>query len=45
MSSGQRVDMTDVYFNVSAADADAAGVYLPGTANLLNPTELGSLFA
>ncbi|SBT04806.1 hypothetical protein ACCAA_180070 [Candidatus Accumulibacter aalborgensis] len=45
MSSGQRVDMTDVYFNVSAADADAAGVSLPGIANLLNPTELGSLFA
>jgi serine-aspartate repeat-containing protein C/D/E len=36
MSDGQTVDMTDVYFNVSATDAAAAGVSLPGIANLLN---------
>ena len=44
MSSGQSVDMTDVYFNVSAIDAAAAGVSLPGIANLLNQADLGSLF-
>ncbi|MEF8770661.1 SdrD B-like domain-containing protein [Candidatus Accumulibacter contiguus] len=36
MSDGQTVDMTDVYFNVSAEDAAAAGVTLTGIAELLN---------
>ena len=38
MSDGQTVDMTDVYFNVSAEDAAAAGVTLTGIAELLNAT-------
>jgi hypothetical protein len=34
-ADGSAVGMTDVYFNVSAADADAAGVKLPTMAELL----------
>ncbi len=36
LADGTAVDMTDVYFNVSAADAAAAGVELPSMANLLS---------
>ena len=35
LDSGASVDMTDVYFNVSADDAAAAGVALPTMADLL----------
>ncbi len=35
MADGRTVDMTDVYFNVDAADAVAAGVALPTMAELL----------
>lgn len=35
MSDGRVVDMTDVYFNVAADDAAAAGVALPELAHLL----------
>jgi hypothetical protein len=35
LASGASVDMTDVYFNVSADDAAAAGVQLPTIADLL----------
>ena len=35
MLDGQVVDMTDVYFNVSAADAAAAGLNLPTLAEML----------
>jgi protocatechuate 3,4-dioxygenase beta subunit len=35
MSNGKTADMTDVYFNVAAADAAAAGVTLPTMADLL----------
>ena len=35
LDSGASVDMTDVYFNVSANDAAAAGVNLPSMADLL----------
>ena len=35
LDSGASVDMTDVYFNVDAADAKAAGVALPTMADLL----------
>jgi protocatechuate 3,4-dioxygenase beta subunit len=35
MSNGKTADMTDVYFNVAAADAAAAGVSLPTMADLL----------
>ncbi|HRD93463.1 MAG TPA: SdrD B-like domain-containing protein, partial [Accumulibacter sp.] len=35
MSDGRTVDMTDVYFNISADDAAAAGVAVPGLADLL----------
>jgi hypothetical protein len=35
LSDGSEVDMTDVYFSVSAADAAAAGVELPSLADLL----------
>ena len=35
LDSGASVDMTDVYFNVSADDAKAAGVALPTMADLL----------
>ena len=35
LSDGSSVDMTDVYFNVSAQDAAAAGVTLPSLADLL----------
>jgi serine-aspartate repeat-containing protein C/D/E len=53
LSDGQSVSMTDVYFNVSADDAAAAGVALPGIAELLNElascqvpvTDAGWLFA
>ncbi len=51
MSDGQTVDMTDVYFNVAAEDAAAAGVTLTGIAELLNavvgqtPVDGGWLFA
>jgi hypothetical protein len=53
LSDGQAVSMTDVYFNVSADDAAAAGVVLPGIADLLNElasrqvpvTDAGWLFA
>ncbi|MBN8439229.1 MAG: carboxypeptidase regulatory-like domain-containing protein [Candidatus Accumulibacter sp.] len=53
LSDGQTVSMTDVYFNVSADDAAAAGVALPGIAELLNElascqvpvTDAGWLFA
>lgn len=34
MADGRTVDMTDVYFNVAADDAAAAGVVLPGLADL-----------
>lgn len=34
MADGRTVDMTDVYFNVAAGDAAAAGVVLPGLADL-----------
>jgi uncharacterized repeat protein (TIGR01451 family) len=41
MASGASVSMTDVYFNVSADDAKAAGVALPTIADLLgNDTSL-----
>ncbi|MBX3678890.1 MAG: cadherin-like domain-containing protein [Rhodocyclaceae bacterium] len=36
MSDGTSVDMTDVYFNVSRADADAAGVNLSSMSDLLD---------
>jgi serine-aspartate repeat-containing protein C/D/E len=53
LSDGQTVSMTDVYFNVSADDAAAAGVALPGITELLNElascqvpvTDAGWLFA
>jgi hypothetical protein len=35
LTDGQSVSMTDVYFNVSAADAAAAGVKLPSIAQLM----------
>ncbi|NRR31166.1 carboxypeptidase regulatory-like domain-containing protein [Oxalobacteraceae bacterium] len=35
LSSGATVDMTDVYFNVAAADAAAAGITTPTIADLL----------
>ncbi|MBI3229214.1 MAG: hypothetical protein HYZ45_03230, partial [Burkholderiales bacterium] len=35
LASGKAVDMTDVYFNVDAADAAKAGVHLPSMADLL----------
>ena len=35
LAGGQSVDMTDLYFNVSAADAQAAGVSLPSFGDLL----------
>ena len=35
MSNGKTADMTDVYFNVAAADAAAAGVTLPTMADLM----------
>lgn len=35
MSNGKTADMTDVYFNVAAADAAAAGVTLPSMADLM----------
>ena len=35
LANGDSVDMTDVYFNVSAEDAAAAGVTLPDMASLL----------
>lgn len=35
LTGGQSVDMTDLYFNVSAADAQAAGVSLPSFGDLL----------
>ena len=35
LASGTAVDMTDVYFNVSADDATAAGLKLPTMADLL----------
>ena len=35
LTGGQSVDMTDLYFNVSAADAKAAGVSLPSFGDLL----------
>ncbi|MES2719002.1 MAG: SdrD B-like domain-containing protein [Pseudomonadota bacterium] len=44
LTSGASVDMTDVYFNVSAEDAAAAGVSLPTMADLLgNDSSLDSL--
>ena len=44
LSDGQSVAMTDVYFNVSADDAAAAGVTLPTMADLLgNDSGLDSL--
>ena len=36
LADGSVVDMTDVYFNVSAADAAAAGLELPDLASLLS---------
>ncbi|WP_230970026.1 Ig-like domain-containing protein [Nitrogeniibacter aestuarii] len=36
MADGSTVDMTDVYFNVAQADADAAGVDLSSMADLLD---------
>ncbi|CAG0123806.1 partial Serine-aspartate repeat-containing protein D, partial [Rhodocyclaceae bacterium] len=36
LADGTSVDMTDVYFNVSASDAAAAGVTLPSMADLLS---------
>lgn len=36
LANGDSVDMTDVYFNVSAEDAAAAGVALPDMASLLS---------
>ncbi|KAB2964537.1 SdrD B-like domain-containing protein [Zoogloea sp.] len=42
--NGDSVDMTDVYFNVSAEDAAAAGVALPDMASLLgNDQSLGCM--
>jgi hypothetical protein len=35
MGNGKTADMTDVYFNVAAADAAAAGVTLPTMADLM----------
>jgi serine-aspartate repeat-containing protein C/D/E len=35
MADGSSIDMADVYFNVSVADADAAGVVLPNLSTLL----------
>jgi hypothetical protein len=35
MSNGKTADMTDVYFNVAASDAAAAGVTLPTMADLM----------
>ena len=35
LAGGQTVEMTDVYFNVSAGDAAAAGVKLPTMSDLL----------
>jgi protocatechuate 3,4-dioxygenase beta subunit len=35
MADGSSIDMADVYFNVSAADAEAAGVELPNLSALL----------
>ena len=35
LADGKSVDMTDVYFNVDAKDAAAAGVHLPSMADLL----------
>ena len=35
LSNGANVDLTDVYFNVSSADAAKAGVTLPSLADLL----------
>ncbi len=44
LADGQSVAMTDVYFNVSAEDAAAAGVGLPTMADLLgNDSSLDSL--
>lgn len=41
LADGSTVDMTDVYFNVDAADAAAAGVELPSLAELMG--DAGSL--
>ncbi|WP_166454817.1 SdrD B-like domain-containing protein [Duganella aquatilis] len=38
LSNGKTADMTDVYFNVAAADAAAAGVKAPSIADLLQST-------
>jgi len=35
MADGSSIDMADVYFNVSLADANEAGVELPNLASLL----------
>ncbi len=46
LADGSVVDMTDLYFSVSAADAAAAGVELPNMVDLLsNDINLDSLFA
>jgi hypothetical protein len=43
LSSGTSVSMTDVYFNVSADDAKAAGVALPSMADLLGSNTLDTV--
>jgi len=35
LADGSSIDMTDVYFNVSVADAEAAGIELPSLSALL----------
>jgi protocatechuate 3,4-dioxygenase beta subunit len=39
LSNGKTADMTDVYFNVAKADAEAAGVTAPTVEQLLQSTE------
>ncbi|EXI63732.1 MAG: hypothetical protein AW08_03907 [Candidatus Accumulibacter adjunctus] len=36
LADGRSVDMTDVYFNIAASDAAAAGVAVPGLAELVD---------
>jgi serine-aspartate repeat-containing protein C/D/E len=45
LADGSSVDMTDVYFNVSATDVAAAGIELPSLADLMADSSLDGLLA
>ncbi len=46
LANGTTTDMTDVYFGISAADANAAGIQLPSLSSLLsNSSSLDGLLA